>query len=193
MARHSDLRLVVIDTWARFSPITKGAAGNSYQEEYRQISSMKQLADAAKVSILLVHHLRKMEAEDIMDTFSGSLGLTGAADNLLVLATESVGHGPSFAALHVTGRDVEANSYKLTFDDKTLSWTLKDEAYDLKLSNQQRKIVEACKEATGPLTPTEIAKISGLELQYVKNTLPKLVEKGDLKKPDRGEYEFNGI
>jgi hypothetical protein len=32
----------------------------------------------------VVHHLRKTEANDIMDMVSGSTGLTGAADNLFL-------------------------------------------------------------------------------------------------------------
>jgi len=171
----------------------KGSAGNLYREDYKQIGPMKELADTARVSILLIHHLRKMEAEDIMDTFSGSLGLTGAADSLLVLATEPMGQGPSYAVLHVTGRDVEANAFPLNFDNNTLSWLLAGEIREMKLTNQQRLIVQACEKETGPLSPTQIANTSGLALQYVKNTLPKLIENGNLKKSDRGEYEYNDI
>ena len=182
MLKHSDLRLVVIDTWARFSPVSSGSSGTSYHEDYKQVSLIKKVADTSGIPILLIHHLRKMEAEDVWDTFSGSLGLTGAADSLLVLATEPMGQGPSYAVLHVTGRDVEADAYPLNFDNNTLSWTLAGEIREMKLTNKQRMIVDACKAITGTLSPTQIAEASGLTLQYVKNTLPKLVERGNLKR-----------
>lgn len=37
------------------------------------------------VAIVLVHHVRKMDADDPLDTVSGTTGLTGAADTVLVL------------------------------------------------------------------------------------------------------------
>jgi hypothetical protein len=193
MLNHSDLRLVIIDTWAKFSPATNVSSGNSYNEEYKQISFMKDVADTSRVPILLIHHLRKMEAEDIMDTFSGSLGLTGAADNLLVLTTGHAGQGSSYAALHVTGRDVEANSYPLNFQGGMLSWTLAGEIREMELSEQQRGIVDACKKAASPLTPKQISEISGVHHQTVKNDLPGLLQGGNLKKTGRGAYEFNDI
>lgn len=193
MANFPDLRLVIIDTWAKFNPTGNGSSANSYHEEYRQVSFIKEVADSFRIPILLIHHLRKMEAEDIMDTFSGSLGLTGAADTLLVLATEAMSQGPSFASLHVTGRNVETNTHRLNFDKDTLSWILEGEVAEMELSPQYRKIVEVCKQTKGSLSPKQIAEMSGVRYQTVKNDLRKLVLNGNLKKLDRGKYEIIDI
>ena len=43
-----------------------------------------------------------MDAEDVFDTVSGTLGLTGAVDTILVLTRKAQG-----TTLHIRGRDIE--------------------------------------------------------------------------------------
>lgn len=62
----------------------------------------KALADEQSVAIVLVHHQRKMAAEDPLDTVSGTTGLTGAVDTVLVLTRDGNG-----TTLHGRGRDIE--------------------------------------------------------------------------------------
>jgi hypothetical protein len=40
------------------------------------------------VTIVVVHHVRKTEADDPIDLISGSLGLTGSVDGYMVLRKE---------------------------------------------------------------------------------------------------------
>jgi len=155
------------------------------------VSFLKEIADRLSVPILLIHHQRKLDADDIMDTLLGSQGVTGAADTLLVLAPDGTGHGPSYAVLHVTGRDVEAETFALSFDIDTLSWTLAGELREIELTNQQKKILTPFKETTGSLSPKQIVDATGLALPYVKKTLRKLIDRGHLRKLDRGEYVLN--
>jgi len=69
-------RLVVIDTLARVRD-PKGAQESSYEADYAAVSELKALADEKGVAIVLVHHVRKMAADDPLDTVSGTTGLTG--------------------------------------------------------------------------------------------------------------------
>ena len=41
--------------------------------------------DCRRITMLLVHHTRKMQAEDPMDLLSGTTGIAGAADGALIL------------------------------------------------------------------------------------------------------------
>src|SRR4051794_37605777 len=84
-------RLVVIDTLAKVRD-SKGAQETSYEADYRSVSELKALADEKGIAIVLVHHQRKMTAEDPLDTVSGTTGLTGAVDSVLVLVRD--GGGP---------------------------------------------------------------------------------------------------
>jgi hypothetical protein len=59
------------------------------------------------VAIIVLHHSRKAETDDIVDVASGTLGLTGAADHLIVLRNDK---------LEITGRDLPSKSVDLAFD-----------------------------------------------------------------------------
>src|SRR5215207_710344 len=108
---HPDARLVVIDTLAKFRT---GQTGKSlYKEDYEAVEPLVELAAHHNVAILIVHHLRKLGADDPLDQVSGSMGLTGGADGALVLNRE---RGRADAYLYVTGRDIEEEK------ELALSW-----------------------------------------------------------------------
>jgi hypothetical protein len=137
---------------------------------------------------MVVHHLRKLEADDVMDTLYGSFGLTGAADGVLVLEKMT---GEADATLHITGRDVEEAKYALKFQSDNLSWQLMGDACEVRSTGQQQKIVDTFKEAkTTQFTPKQMAEATGLGDRYVKNTLPKLLEAGVIKKVKYGVYVY---
>src|SRR5450759_1390743 len=77
-----NIRLIIIDTLQKFRNPTKGNA-NLYVEDYETVTKLKDVADRMGVCLLLIHHLRKAESNDIFDTLSGSLGLTGGTDGNL--------------------------------------------------------------------------------------------------------------
>ena len=79
-------RLVILDTLASVKPIK---TQQGYTEDYESIAALHRVANEKAVSIILLHHTRKMEAEDPVDTVSGTLGLAGCADSILVLARSS--------------------------------------------------------------------------------------------------------
>ena len=102
LVEHPDARLVVVDTLAKVRPRQRGQ--HLYSEDYAALERLLPLAADHGVSILVVHHLRKMDADDPLDTISGSTGLSGGVDGTLILKRE---RGKADAYLHVDGRDVE--------------------------------------------------------------------------------------
>ena len=94
-------RLVVVDTLAQFRKLSTGKA-QLYPEDYAAISGLQKLASKYNVGIIIVHHDRKSEADDVFDTVSGSLGLTGAADTILIMKRQA-----GAVTLYVRGRDIE--------------------------------------------------------------------------------------
>jgi len=79
------------------------------------------------VSILILHHLRKTEAdEDPLDQISGTTGLAGAADTAIVLQRDRTGR----AILYGRGRDVE--EFELALErDPSGGWTVLGEASEV--------------------------------------------------------------
>jgi RecA-family ATPase len=99
--RAENPRLVVIDVFARVRP-AKRNNDPQYDADYRAVSGLHELASDTGVAIVVVSHVRKMEAEDPLDTVSGTLGFTGAADSVLVLSSTAQGK-----VLYGRGRDIE--------------------------------------------------------------------------------------
>lgn len=109
---HPDTCLVIIDT---FQTVRGGATDNAYASDYADMSLIKGFADEHGISVLIVHHTRKMGSTDVFDTVSGTTAITGAADETMVLT--QVNRGDGSATLSVTGRDIEFSEYKLRFRD----------------------------------------------------------------------------
>jgi hypothetical protein len=104
--------LVIVDTLGKVMPPAI-IGESSYQRDYRVGSALKALIDDRPGSALVVaHHDRKAGADDFVDAVSGTHGLAGAADTIIVLVrARTEGSG----LLKVTGRDVDEAEYAVEF------------------------------------------------------------------------------
>lgn len=117
-AEHDDLRLVVIDTLQ----IVRSETDSSYGSDYAELLPLKTLAEQLGISIVLVHHLRKAADSDPFNMISGSTGLNGCVDGMMVLMKSKRGSGQ--AMLHCTRRDIE--DCELTLSRQGARWVLTD-------------------------------------------------------------------
>ncbi|MDE7244806.1 MAG: helicase RepA family protein [Oscillospiraceae bacterium] len=116
---HSDTKLIIIDTLQK---IWKIDGQYSYAKDYEVIGTLKRLADACGICLLLVHHTRKQQADDKFDMISGTNGLLGAADGAFLLHKEKRTAG--CAILDVSGRDQQDQRLYLTKNKERLVWEL---------------------------------------------------------------------
>lgn len=114
---YPNLKLVFIET---FQKVRSPTGDSIYAADYGDFSALKAVSDKHGLAMLAVRHTRKMADEDIMNTASGSSGITGSADSIWVLRRASRGVGD--ATLAVTGRDVEFRELKLALRD--CRWSL---------------------------------------------------------------------
>jgi hypothetical protein len=125
-----------------------------------------------------------MAAEDIMDTVSGSFGLVGAADTIIVI--ERRGQG---AVFDVRGRDVESAELAIQFNKETCRWTLLGFATDVHRSAERARLLAVMAEAKEPLSPKEIMIATGRsDRNAVDQLLFRMVQAGDIAKVARGKY-----
>lgn len=188
---HPDTRLVVIDTFGKFRA-EPSANGNAYTEDYSAMSAIKSVADTQGTSILVVHHLRKMQTEDPLDSVSGSLGLTGAADGTLVLTRT---RGSSEASLYLTGRDVEEAQLALKWDVHT-AWTFMGDAALYARTREQEEVLAILRLYDGgPLGFGELVKqvreATGAEVDAVKMRISRMAQRGQLAR-EAGLYWIPG-
>ena len=118
ITRHPDTVLIIIDTLQRIREV--GGEQYSYTKDYEVIKNVKAFADKHGICFLVVHHTRKMEAEDSFDMISGTNGLLGAADGAFVLKKKK--RTDRTAVLSVVGRDQQDQELKLEFDQERCFW-----------------------------------------------------------------------
>ena len=77
--------LVIIDTLGRVLP-PADYGETAYGRDYRIMTELKDLADAwPGTSLLISHHDRKAESPDFVEQVSGTNGIAGGADTVIVL------------------------------------------------------------------------------------------------------------
>lgn len=187
--QHTDARLVVIDTLARFRPPRSRNAG-IYDDDYMVTAAIQSLAVQHRLGIVAIHHQRKMVAEDKIDTISGSLGLGGAADSVLILERE---RGQHDAVLFVYGRDVEEQELALKWDEEIMQWTLLGDAKDYRMSATKAAILKELEKANKPLSPKQIAEGLGKTANAVRVALCEMLKAGDVDQPGYGKYSLRGV
>ena len=185
IAKYSNIRLVIIDTLQMIKPHNTNRK-SVYEHDYEAVAAIKKrIADRFNIAVLLVHHLRKSTADDVFDTVSGSLGLTGAADSTMILERIT---GQADAVLHVTGRDVESKEFALSFQPDILSWQLLGEATKVKASENHQAVFDCILESEKPISPKEIEQRTGISYKNVTRALKALQRDGSIQKQDRGMY-----
>lgn len=182
--QHPDARLVIVDVFARIRGTSNGNEGR-YESDYRAMSVLKDLADEYGVPFLVVHHTRKAESTDFLDAVSGTQGLAGAADAVLVLARS---RGSASAVLKVTGRDIEEAEHALDFDPATGTWQLLDgPASDYELSDTRRRILHLLRDGE-PMTPKDIGIALSIPHETAKKAVRRMADDGQLDTDGRGTY-----
>jgi replicative DNA helicase len=116
--------LVIVDTMARFANIEDM---NDYSKTTHAMARLKRVADDMGVSIILIHHAKKMgrdrKSADWQEAVLGSTGLTGAVDSTVYIDRER--DSPT-ATLHATGRDWAGVKNTLKFDVGFGGWFITD-------------------------------------------------------------------
>jgi RecA-family ATPase len=171
-------RLIVLDTLAGVKPIR---TTSGYVEDYESLTALHRLANEKAVAVLVLHHQRKMEADDPIDTVSGTLGLAGRADTILVLTRPSNG-----TTLYVRGRDIQEAEHAVSFDAASCRWTILGEAADVRRSTERSRILDALD--SGEMGVSDIAAAAGMKDGNVRKLLHHMVQDNEVTRLKRGTY-----
>lgn len=136
--------LIIIDVWNRFGPRHEGRKSNSaYSQDADDMAVLKTYADQHGMAALAIHHTRKpgihAEDHDHLLEVSGTLGLTGTADGIMVLLRARQKEQAQF---HIIGRDVSDAELILEFDPETLTWKSMGTAADHLKGEVQQSIIK---------------------------------------------------
>lgn len=195
-AHHGQHPVVIIDTFGKVKP-TAPKGVSAYEHDYAVVSALKAAVDSEPgAALILVHHDRKAATADFVDAVSGTHGIAGAADAVVVIQRP---RNQRDAMLCVTGRDVTETEYAATFDAGR--WELTGDS----LAEAQR--VAATTKITSGLgdkaavilaavvantdgysTRTTVAEATGLDVNLVGDYLARLARSGKLTSVMRGHY-----
>jgi hypothetical protein len=172
---HPDARLVIIDVFERFRA-PRSPKGNLYSEDYAAMRAIKALADKYRVALLVVHHTKKGEAEDPLELVSGTQGLAGGADGVLVIKRP---RGAERGELHVIGRDLaDEGAFVVDFQRNTCRWEMVGTTREVAPTAERQAILDALQEAGEPLRLSELAAAVHRSASNTSNMVRKLVGAG---------------
>lgn len=186
----------MLDTLGKVMPAAS-TGQTQYQRDYNIGGRLKKVADDHPGStVLTVHHSRKAESVDFMDSTSGTQGLNGAADFTIVLQRP---RGENDAIIAISGRDVEEGSYAAVSENG--SWRIDGDslaeashaAAQARLTSgvgdKMTQIVSLVSRSPEGISATEVARATGLREDTVRQDLRRALKDGRILQPkDRGKY-----
>jgi hypothetical protein len=195
LARHPGAQpLVILDRLGKVMPPAL-LGESSYGRDYRVGTSLKRVTDEQPGSALLTnHHDRKAHSEDFVDRVSGTNGLAGAADTIIVITRP---RHENDGIIQVTGRDVAEGQYAVTFDGPHGLWTLDgDDLPGAATAAIQRRINEGLDDRSRAVIAYVNEHPEGVRWGDVKRDLgedearylSRLHESGRIGRPSRGLY-----
>lgn len=139
---YPDVKVIVIDT-LQFVKYRQSKSESAYECDYRTGRDLKEFAEKNHLAIVVVTHTTKMlHIEDEMSNVSGTNGVTGAADAVIVLSKEK--RTSKDAKMFITGRKVRQSMHNLRFNDQACQWDYTGVAED----NDQEQVEREARRTT---------------------------------------------
>lgn len=175
--------LVVIDVLAAFRS-RRLDGHNQYEADYQAVQGLQRLASEFRTGIVVVHHVRKSAAEvDPFEKVSGTFGLSGAADTVMILDRDSSG-----TTIYGRGRDIQEIETAIAFDAEKCRWNALGPAPEFRRSDERGEILAVMTKAGVAMMPKDIATATGMSGDAVRQLLRKMVADGEVSKATRGHY-----
>jgi predicted XRE-type DNA-binding protein len=176
IAARDEVSLIVIDTMERILPQTKGK--RDYHYYVRCLDNWANLALQTNTCILMVHHTRKGDGSaehNPQNAILGSVGIAATFDTNLIMERDKNGG----YLLHVAGKDIQQNTFRLSKNNVEFSWETKSPTEDL--GSAQRQVLQFIKQ-NKDCTQADIVKGLGKQKSQISNVVTKLCSEGYIYK-----------
>lgn len=128
LKEHPETKLIIIDTFVKIRGEAKRNE-SAYAVDSREAGTIKKFADNHGIAVILVTHTRKgIDPDDPFVNITGTYGVAGAADDMIVLTKQK--RGDDVTKMSVTGRDVSYEEFPLTFDKGRGKWMRRSDSFD---------------------------------------------------------------
>jgi hypothetical protein len=179
--------LIMIDTLKKVRA-QKRNGQTDYAADYEACEGLMQLVQVFPgLAIIVAHHDRKMDADDVFDTVSGTLGLTGGVDTIAVLKRGGLG-----ITLHIQGRDLVDDVEKaIRFDRETCRWTILGEAVEVRRSTERNKVLAALQRGSADgMSVSALMEAAQCSRSATDSLLSRMCADGEIERTSRGRYSL---
>jgi hypothetical protein len=187
--------LAILDTLGKILPPAMNGE-TSYQRDYKVASRLKEICDNRPgMALTGLHHDRKASAEDFVESVSGTNGLAGAADTIILISRP---RNETQGLLKVTGRDVMEAEYAVTIKDGNwllMGDTLEDAARaavtlhaTANLGDRSAEILRFVNKHPEGVRRGDVAEAAELTPKEATVYLTRLYNAGKIQKAERGLY-----
>lgn len=184
LTEHPNARMVIIDVLAMFKAMGTGKDQTNYEADYLAVKELQALASEMGVAIIVVHHTRKSAAEvDPFEKVSGTMGLSGAADTVMILDRDGNG-----ATLYGRGRDIEEIETAVQFDKQTCRWVALGNAQEVRRTDERKETLQLFLTADAPMSPKDVSLALGKDPNTIHALLHRMHKSNEINKVRRGLY-----
>lgn len=134
---YPDTRLIIIDTLQHIR--STGNGRNIYMDDYANMGELRKIIEETNISLVLITHKRKMGDDDPMNRISGSSGLAGGSDGVLLLEKDA--RNGRTAELFVMNRDTDDFQFRLEFDPVLCEWRLLESGLETAYVNETGELI----------------------------------------------------
>jgi hypothetical protein len=167
---HPDAVMVAIDTLGKVRPPGTGRRG-AYEVDVEALAGLQDLVRDRPVALVIVHHARKEASDDFLASVSGTYGITGSADTVVVIRRKRL---EAFGTVLVTGRDIADAELSVRFSDGL--WIAAPGV--VTAGSMERSEVYRVIEDEGPIFPKAIGDRLGMERSSVQHMVDRLLDAG---------------
>jgi hypothetical protein len=181
---HDDAVMVAVDTLGKVRPGSTGKQG-AYEVDVQALAGLQDLFRNRPIALVIVHHARKEASDDFLASVSGTYGITGSADTIVVLRRKRL---EKFGNIYTTGRDIADGDIPVEFDG--LTWRAAPGS--LSAARFERTEVYEVIRRRGPVFAKAIADEIGKERSNVQHLIDGLVGDGAVARVSGG-YAVAGV
>ncbi|MBQ5966833.1 MAG: AAA family ATPase [Clostridiales bacterium] len=122
MEKHPEIGLIIIDSLTALRAKLAVVNNNAFIDDYRILNAFHHFTDNHHITLLIVHHVRKMRSEDPFDDIAGTNGLSAAADGSFVFRKEKFTDDE--VKLYAKCRDAGQHMWTIRLDEETCIWKM---------------------------------------------------------------------
>jgi hypothetical protein len=190
--KHSATKLVVVDVLTRVRGLMEKGL-DAYQIDYKVVGAIQKLASELNILIVVVHHTKKGKVDDAIDSISGSFGISGAVDGMIIIGKEG-----DTMRVQSRMRDIKEFEFDLIKEGDNPMWKPAQNIAELtgtatSDSTKTQSVALALHAAACALTAGDISTRTGINEKNVATYLGRLMKNEQITRTSRGYYMAAGL